>query len=214
MWLLRSFAISNRLSNDLGLRKCVQFENVPGGIQHLDPIIEALQKKQIIKILYRKGYGEDSATHYLCKPLGLKLFKQRWYLIAYNEDNEKRIYALDRMELIEQRDETFKTLQDFDLQTFFNDVFGIYVEANLKTENIVIKSDIAQSTFLKGLPLHHSQRIMEEAEDYAIFSWRLKPSYDFKQQLITMNSHIEVLQPEWLRQETKALINQMAKKYE
>lgn len=40
---------------------------------------------------------------------------------------------------------------------------------------------------------------MEEREDHAFFSWQLKPSYDFKQQLLTMNSHIEVLHPEWLR---------------
>ena len=62
-------------------------------------------------------------------------------------------------------------------------------------------------------PLHHSQRIVEETDDYTIFSWRLKPSYDFIQQLLTMNAHIEVLEPISLRENMKGLLQEMLGKY-
>ena len=83
------------------------------------------------------------------------------------------------------------------------------MEPDLKTEEILVKADKDQSNFLKGLPLHHSQRIVEETDDYTIFSWRLKPSYDFIQQLLTMNAHIEVLESASLRKHVKALLQEM-----
>ena len=108
---------------------------------------------------------------------------------------------------------TFKAPDDFDLQEHFKDSFGIYVEPDLQTEEILVKADKDQSNFLKGLPLHHSQHIVEETNDYSIFSWRLKPSYDFIQQLLTMNAHIEVLEPISLREKMKGLLQEMLGKY-
>ena len=213
MWLLHSFSISNRLSSDLTLRNRVQFERIPGGIEHLEPLMEALQKNLEIEMRYRRYYGTDDIKHYRCKPLALKLFKQRWYLIALNEKDETRCYALDRIDTLHLTELSFIPPEDFDLQTHFHDAFGIYVEPNLQTEEILVKADIDQSNFLKGLPLHHSQCIVEETKDYAIFSWRLKPSYDFIQQLLTMNAHIEVLEPTSLRERMKALLMKMLEKY-
>lgn len=213
MWLLHSFAINNRLSSDLSLRKRVQFERIPGGIEHLEPLMEALEKNLEIEMQYRRYYGKDDIKHYRCKPLAMKLFKQRWYLIALNEKEEIRCYALDRIDTLNLTEKTFKAPEDFDLQKHFQDAFGIYVEPDLKTEEILVKADKDQSNFLKGLPLHHSQRIVEETDDYTIFSWRLKPSYDFIQQLLTMNAHIEVLEPISLREKMKRLLEKMLEKY-
>lgn len=75
------------------------------------------------------------------------------------------------------------------------------------------KTDIDQANYLKNLPLHESQKIIEETNDYVIFSWRLKPTYDFIQQVLTMNVHAEVLQPESFRNEIKSLITNMLGKY-
>ena len=202
-----------KMSSDLSLRKRVQFERIPGGIEHLEPLMEALEKSLEIEMQYNRYYGTDDIKHYRCKPLALKLFKQRWYLIALNEKEEIRCYALDRIDTLNLTEATFKVPEDFDLQKHFHDAFGIYVEPELKAEEILVKADKDQSNFLKGLPLHHSQCIIEETDDYSIFSWRLKPSYDFIQQLLTMNAHIEVLEPISLREKMKGLLQEMLGKY-
>ena len=213
MWLLHSFAISNRLASDITLRKRVQFEHIPGGIQHIETLMEALQRHLEIEMQYRRYYRENDTKTYHCKPLALKLFEQRWYLLARNENDETRCYALDRIETLKLTEKTFTMPEDFDLQTHFQDAFGIYVEPDLATEEVIVKADTDQSNFLKCLPLHPSQRIVEETENYCIFSWRLKPSYDFIQQLLTMNAHIEVLEPVSLRERFKALLQEMLAKY-
>ncbi|MBQ8959220.1 MAG: WYL domain-containing protein [Bacteroidales bacterium] len=213
MWLLHSFAISNRLSADITLRKQVHFEHIPGGIEHLETLMEALQRHLEIEMQYRRYYRENDTKAYRCKPLALKLFEQRWYLLARNENDETRCFALDRIETLTLTEETFTMPEDFDLQRHFQDAFGIYVEPDMATEEVVVKADTDQSNFLKGLPLHHSQRIIEETDDYAIFSWRLKPSYDFIQELLKMNAHIEVLEPISLREKIKELLKEMLAKY-
>ena len=213
MWLLHSFAVNNKLSANLDLRKRVQFEPIPGGIEHLEPLMESLEKNLEVEMHYKRYYYTDQNKRYLCKPLALKLFKQRWYLIALNEKDETRCFALDRIDHLDLTATTFKQPADFDLHMHFEDAFGIYVEPDLMAEEILVKADTDQSNFLKGLPLHPSQRIVEETDSYCIFSWRLKPSYDFIQQLLTMNAHIEVLEPISLRERIKGLLQEMLKKY-
>ena len=124
-----------------------------------------------------------------------------------------RFFSLDRIHDLEVSAESFQMPEDFDMGKLFDEAFGMYVNPEIKAERIVVKADISQSQYLKSLPLHYSQRIIEESDDYVIFAWKLKPTYDFIQQLLTMNLHIEVLEPLSLRQQMKKLLNSMLEKY-
>lgn len=213
MWLLNSFAMHSRLSGDLELRRRVRFEEIPGGSQWLDSVMEAMQEFRKINFLYQKEYDTEKSLYSNCAPLALKLFKQRWYLIADKGVGEIRFFALDRMTEVKFLDEKFQMPLDFDVDDLFQDAFGMYVNPEISTERVVVKADIDQSRYLVNLPLHHSQQIVETTDDYMVFSWRLKPTYDFIQQLLTMNLHIEVLEPMSLRTNIAEMLNIMAKKY-
>ena len=213
MWLLNSYALHNRLSGDPQLRRRVQFEDIPGGTHWLDSLLDAMQKCLKIRILYQKSFEDDLSEYAHCKPFGLKLFKQRWYLIAENREGAMRFFSLDRIHDVEVSTESFQMPEDFDMEKLFEEAFGMYVNPEIKAERVVIKADIPQSQYLKSLPLHHSQRIIEESDDYVVFAWKLKPTYDFIQQLLTMNLHIEVLEPIALRQQMNELLNTMLGKY-
>lgn len=213
MWLLNSFAMHSRLSGDLELRRRVRFEEIPGGSRWLDSVMEAMQQLRRISFFYQKEYETAKTSYPNCAPLALKLFKQRWYLIADKGVGEIRFFALDRMAEVKTLDEKFQMPSDFDVDDLFQDAFGMYVNPEIATERIVVKADSDQSRYLMSLPLHHSQQIIEKTDDYSVFSWRLKPTYDFVQQLLTMNLHIEVLEPLSLRTRMTELLKSMAKKY-
>ena len=163
--------------------------------------MDAIQKCLKISISYQKSFENDLTEYAHCKPFGLKLFKQRWYLIAENRDGAMRFFSLDRIHNLEVSAESFQMPEDFDMEKLFDEAFGMYMNPEIKAEQVVVKADIPQSQYLKSLPLHHSQRIIEESDDYVVFAWKLKPTYDFIQQLLTMNLHIEVLSPKTLRKE-------------
>ena len=191
----------------------MQFEDVPGGTHWLNSLLDAMQKCLKINIFYQKSFDNDLTEYAHCKPFGLKLFKQRWYLIAENREGAMRFFSLDRIHDLEVSAESFQMPEDFDMEKLFDEAFGMYVNPEIKAERIVVKADIPQSQYLKSLPLHYSQQIIEESDDYVIFAWKLKPTYDFIQQLLTMNLHIEVLEPLSLRQQMKELMNSMLEKY-
>lgn len=213
MWLLNSFALNSRLAGDLQLRNRVQFEEIPGGTHWLDAIIDAMQKGMKICFTYQKSFEGELSNYANCSPLALKLFKQRWYLIANNNKGSLRFYALDRIHSLQITSIKFSMPKKFSIDKLFDEAFGMFLNPEIKTEKIIIKADIPQSLYLKSLPLHHSQQIIKETKEHVIFSLQLKPTYDFIQQLLTMNLHIEVLEPIALRQQMSKLISQMAGKY-
>ena len=60
---------------------------------------------------------------------------------------------------------------------------------------MALKVDSWQSKYLRTLPLHHSQVEVERNEEYSIFEYRLCPSFDFRQKILSMGVAVEVLAP-------------------
>ena len=87
------------------------------------------------------------------------------------------------------------------------DSFGIVAGDGHKTENVLIKVYKIQDSYIRALPLHHSQKEVESTSDYTIFSYHIKPSFDFRQELLSHGSEVEVLSPKWFRDEIAEIIS-------
>ena len=68
-----------------------------------------------------------------------------------------------------------------------------------------------QANYLRSLPLHHSQKEEERAGDHAVFSYYLRPTFDFTQELLSMGDTVEVLEPASLRSEMEQVGKEIAK---
>lgn len=148
------------------------------------------------------------------EPFALKMFKKRWYVLGKYKNREIKIYSLDRFEDIDISEDTFSMPEDFDAETFFKDYLGIIIDQKAKTENILLKVSAYQANYLRSLPLHNSQQETERNEHYSLFSYRLKPTFDFMQELLSHGSTVEVLQPLSLRKNIADEIHKMAKHYQ
>ena len=145
----------------------------------------------------------------------MKLFKQRWYLIALSPNLERiMIYALDRIfDICKLDGETFTMPDDFYPEDFFYDYYGIIAGTNRKPEKVKLKVSAGQANYLRSLPLHDTQEEIEENEEYSIFTLRICPEFDFYQEILSNGEDIEVLEPIWLRKEIAETINRMWNKY-
>ncbi len=128
------------------------------------------------------------------EPYALKYFKRRWYLLAKYGDSPLKIYALDRMQDIDIEFESFTMPEDFNAEAFFSSCFGIIVGEE-KPQQIQLKVDDFQAKYLRSLPLHHSQKEVKQTEDYTVFSFYLRPTFDFIQELLALGETVEVLSP-------------------
>ncbi|HNP90798.1 MAG TPA: WYL domain-containing protein, partial [Macellibacteroides fermentans] len=60
---------------------------------------------------------------------------------------------------------------------------------------------------------HHSQKEIDNNPDYSVFSYYIKPTFDFRQELLSNGADVEVLEPKWFRDEIAAIIFEQYKIY-
>ena len=163
--LLTIMGVNSLLKDSKDLRDKILFESVPSGDKFLAPIIEAL----------RDGYAYPST--YLVEPYCLKMFKQRWYMLAYSPGtDDMRVYGLDRILAIEPSTEKYKIPKDFDAERYFKNTYGVSF-ADDQPEEIKVKISAYQANFLRSLPIHASQEEIKCNDEFSIFRYFVVPTF-------------------------------------
>ena len=65
----------------------------------------------------------------------------------------------------------------------------------------------------KQLKYGKEYREIERTDEYSIFIVRLRPTFDFRQEILSQGSDIEVLEPKWFRDEVAEISKHMWNKY-
>lgn len=178
----------------------------------LKDIIAAMEQGVKIKLKYQKYTTRQSVSERKVAPYCVKLFRNRWYLLAAVNHLKPKLYALDdRTKEVKLTAETFEMPKDFNAQTYFKDAFGVYT--GNPVERIKIKTFGNETLYWRSAPLHPSQKEIETTKDYSIFELNLFPAWEFKQELFSRIDQIEVLEPQSLREEVIGFIDRMRKIY-
>lgn len=215
-WLLESLSMNNLLNETKDMRDRILFEKIPSSQKWLSVIVNAMRDGKVIEMTYQ-SFWKDKPSTYKAKPYCLKLFKQRWYMLAKSEGKEEpRVYSLDeRMINITQTGQSYKLPARFNAEKFFADYFGIIVGTDWKPQEVKIRVVNHQVKYFDSLPLHESQRKVPEESDenYTVYRYYIAPTFDFKQELLGRGPAVEVLSPVDFRDEVIGDIAEMAKNY-
>ena len=202
-WLLQTLSVSNLLMNNQTLKDRILLENIPSGQFFLPIILDSMKTNTALTVTYQNFYREDEYDMTLY-PYCIKMFKQRWYMLAecpYATKTKVKIYALDRIHNIQPLpEEKYKLPKDFDAQDFFEKSYGIIITNN-NVQIIRLKISCEEANYIRSLPLHKTQKEIEKNDEYSIFEMRLCPEFDFQQEILSHTPEIEVLEPAWLRDE-------------
>ncbi len=213
-WLFNTLTVSNLMLENVSIKDKVLFEEIPVGEQHLPIILEALKKNQVLGMTYQ-SYTRDKANTFEVEPYCLKVFKQRWYLIAHSSFYDKiMIYALDRVHWVGLTDKVFKYPKDFISEGYFDDCFGIIADHSVSIETVKLKVSARQANYLRSLTLHQTQKEIVRTDEYSIFTVHLRPTFDFRQEILSQGCDIEVLEPKWFRDEIAETSKLMWNKYQ
>ncbi|WP_238199631.1 helix-turn-helix transcriptional regulator [Capnocytophaga canimorsus] len=210
-WILNSFTISNFLQEWKSLYHRISLEDIPSGREYLRDIMEAMKQNEQISISYQR-FQNDVTKHYVLAPYGVKIFKQRWYVVGFcSELKDIRIFGLDRILKLQRTTEKFKFPTDFNLELFFSSSFGVFTDKQI--ERVVLKTNEEKTKYLQSLPLHHSQKEIKTEDNYTFFEYFLRPTYDFRQEILSHGAEIEVISPNWFREEIQQIVAEMHKFY-
>lgn len=216
-WLYNTICVSNVLAKSQSIKERILLENIPSGQEYLQPIIDAMKENYVLNITYQ-SYWKDEENSFEVQPYCVKLFRQRWYVVARSTHPDyykqgPRIYAFDRILDLYATEETFQMPKDWDAHEFFNGCFGIIADQQLDIQTIKLKVNAGQANYIRDLKLHESQKEEERNDEYCIFTYQLRPTYDFIQELLWHGAEVEVIEPYTLRQEIANIIEQMQKRY-
>ena len=213
-YLLSAYHIEGMTELALKHRDKIMLSEAPTGVENVQVILEAIDKKRGIECDYY-SFNKKTVKHQLLIPYFLRTWEQRWYLAAEPENHHHgiSIFALERMENIVLTDEKMLPSNKITAEEYFDGSFGVNHSDEQKPEKIRIKVYEAQVEYVRALPIHESQEEVEITPEWSIFEYRLVPCFNFYQQLLWHRERLEVLEPLHVRDEMKKTIQKMLEYY-
>ena len=209
-WMLHTLCLNNVLQENADMKNRILVEKAPSSEKFLTEVISAMRTGKVISLTYQSFYHPEPST-FSVRPYCVKYFKKRWYMLA-GSDLGLRVYSLDRFVDMEELNQTFEIPEEFDAEVFFSNYFGVIV-GDKKAEDVVIRVEPSQAKYFRSAPKHHSQKEIEPIDGWPAFTYHIAPTYDFKQELLSHGAFVEVLSPEWFRDDITGDIADMASKY-
>ena len=212
-WLVDSVSMSGMLSNAHDISGRIILENVPSAREHLPLVIDAMKQNRCIRFSYKSYMRSQPTDGIVLEPYFVKIFKQLWYVIGLNvKDDVVKTYSLDRISHLNLLQETFDMPENIKPSEFFKECFGIITNRN-SAKRIVLRVEPTQAKYFRALPLHSSQQ--EEVHDnYSIFSYRMRVTYDLKEEIMSHGASVEVLEPKELKTLIRNELEQALKNYQ
>ena len=196
----------------------ILLERIASADSRLKAIVHAMYESRQVKMTYQR-YEASGAKDFTASPYCLKLFNRRWYVVMAvpsMSTGEQRltVFSLDRIIGIELLDGRFTLPENFDAESFFSECFGVVVGDGTKPERIRLRAFGRERFGLQDLPIHHSQRIICQTDDYTDFELFLRPTADFKAFLLSKGKWLIVKEPYSLAEEIKALHGESVEEYD
>jgi len=221
-WMLSTISVNNLVSESLSLQERILLQPVKEDAGYLEMVMEAMKKGVRIAVDYRK-YGTESAKHLVFEPYCIKMFNQRWYVLGHfhrDATPEKPmkdyfgVFSFDRIMHMELTDIPFNVDPNFDAQAYFAECYGVVAGDGTSAARIVLRAYNLERFYLKDLPMHGSQTVIAEGENYTDFELYMRPTVDFTGALMGSGNQLKVLSPQWLADEIRDMHLEAAEMYQ
>ncbi len=169
----------------------------------------ATNRKSIEMVYFTMSRKKESRRR--VDPYRIWFFNGTFYLIGLcHTRNEIRIFALDRIKMLHQTEETFDIPEDFNLSKFTASSFGVY-QGEPVSIKVWFHPDVAG--YIKEKIWHESQRIYAQDDGSIIFEAEVAGTEEIRFWVMTWGAGAEVLEPAFLREEIRKEVGNMAGRY-
>jgi predicted DNA-binding transcriptional regulator YafY len=183
------------------------------GTEHICGLLHAIKNRLHIAFSYHKYYREHPDRR-IVEPVALKEFKNRWYLFAKDiRDGRVKCYALDRLLELEILNTHFAADEHFDINALLRYCFGVSMLGDEKPSEVILSFDPFQGKYIKSLPLHETQEIIEDSKTELRIRLTVYLTYDFTMELLSYGDALKVISPQRLIDELKGIYKRSLAKY-
>lgn len=211
--ILEAFDTLNALDISSRIAQYIHFEKrKPKGTVHLRDLLNAVRQHVEVKFIYHK-FWENIFTNRHVKPYALKEFRNRWYLMAL-DDQKIKSFALDRMSELEVLKKKFSYPDDFDVNEYYENCFGIVAPNAPQPEEVILSFNAFQGKYIKSLPLHSTQEVITDTENEFRIKLKIFLTHDFFMELLSYGENVKVIQPKSLKDKLKKTAQKMVAAHE
>ncbi|MBN2747801.1 MAG: WYL domain-containing protein [Bacteroidales bacterium] len=191
------FRILQKLDPGNPLHEFIHFEpvGIVIGYEFFEVVLKALEDNKQMKIRY-KPYNEE-AMELLFNGGFIKEYNRRWYIIGLDQDEQLWNLAFDRIESIELLSTSSQQLPET-IYEKHKQIVGVTVPQNGKVNKIRFRVQKDISPYFNTKPLHHSQIIKQETEDYIVFELEAMVNIELISKLMAFGEAIKVERPAFL----------------
>lgn len=165
------------------------------GIEFMEPLLEAIRSKYVAKFTYSKFTDSEPKNHQV-EPYHLKEYQGRWYVLAMMRKG-LTIFALDRITNLKITSDNFNKDVNIDPKSEFQHLIGISW-GNEQPVVVRLLFTTEQANYVKTLPWHYSQEIINEDENGTEVSFYLTINFEFTHMIVALGNNVKVLKPKAL----------------
>lgn len=209
--------VNQTLTGVREIGRYLQLEKNPdfAGISHLPLLWEALRAQRVISFEY-SAYTQTPvpAQARLVEPGLLFEYKNRWYLDGYDlQKNQIRTFGLDRMAQLQLTDKYISQNRSNQYRTMRQHVIGVNSAPDTVPVRVVLRLTPLQANYLQSLPMHHSQQVLGQTDDFVDFALEVVLNIEIEIEILSLGEAVEVLEPVELREKIHDRIIKMQQLY-
>jgi len=183
------------------------------GREYLGNLHNAITNRCVLEIEYQ-SFKTNTSTFFTIHPYHLKQYNNRWFLFGLNElRNQITNVPLDRICSLKESQIPYRLNETIDFNEYFEDVLGVSIPTNEVPQKVILKIDKQLWPYIKTKPIHGSQKLKEEAEEFTIIELDLYLNYELEAVILSRGEQIEVLEPISFRDKIKGRIENMVNSY-
>ena len=179
------------------------------GLEYLSDIFNSIINKQCLRIVYRNFKGDEKCWD--IHPYYLKQYNTRWFLFGMNDEYKNITHIpLDRIMSIEQTAVGYIGT-DIDFEEYFDDIIGVTFPKDKDIVSVQLKFSESRFPYVTSKPIHWSQKVIDVEK--RIIEIDVIPNKELSALLLSYGNDVEVLAPESVRNDIKAIIEDSFKNY-
>jgi predicted DNA-binding transcriptional regulator YafY len=186
----------NKVSNHILFEK----NDLLKGAEFLDSIHRLTLQKKAILIEY-KSFTAINSSQIIVSPYFLKEYRNRWFLLCRNNKNKNILtLALDRMIDVQGLSSDLFLPPDEEInENYYDNLVGVTKTPNQRPINITFKVDNYTYPYIITKPIHHTQKVIENNDDYHVLRIRVIWNYEIERVLLGFGETLTVITPRKLR---------------
>jgi predicted DNA-binding transcriptional regulator YafY len=189
-------------------RKIIQTDYVSAarGFENFDLLFSACKNKYPLSFVHY-SYDKRAFKSVIIHPIMLKEFENRWYLLGYSEGHSSlRTFGFDRIYEPLFLKRKYIDSDTAEVESYCKDIYGVYPIENQPKQKITFLTSIKITNYFEAYPIHSSQKPEKNESGSSFFTINVVPSVELIRLFRSYGKNLEVINPDWLRKQTKTLL--------